>query len=237
MDNLVLRSALVTQNITKNIVSTDRGQLLEWASAALAERQTFNLDRRTIAIGGSEEIWLHDLLANPTPEWFAMIVSMHDSLEMMISASRPQNILTFNAGIGAGMHVWAKENSAKITFMNNSQLDVYEQHMMSLCPQYTLPEYDAIGVDDLEAGIEEKFDFIFAMAYDIISDPELQQLCVDALAPNGILYIALANNGSKLYRDGYHTHPYADIHEFLKSCDGYTYHNTSHYGFTVFVKN
>jgi hypothetical protein len=199
---------------------------------------SFNVDRRTIAIGGNEEIWLHNLFSDPTPVWWSMIRSVNDAAEMAVAMSRPQNILSFNAGIVPGMYKWLNQNpTAKMTFINNTQLDAYEQHVMSAAPEHTIANYSAISIDELESGIEDKFDFIFAMAYEIVSDPEIQQLCVNALASNGILYIALSNNGSKLYRDGYHTHPYADVHEFLKTCDGVTYHIPDQYGFTVFVKN
>ena len=240
MDNLVLRSALVSQYLSNGLVDSEyaRETTTESSNAIAAERASFNADRRTIAIGGSEEIWLHDLLANATPEWWSMIRSVQDALEMMVIASRPQNILSFNAGIGAGMHKWANQNpSTKVTFINNAHLDAYEQHMMVAAPEHASAEYDVISVDELENVIEEKFDFIFAMAFDIVSDPEVQQLCVNALASHGILYIALSNNGSKVYRDGYHTHPYADVHEFLKLCNGVTYHIPDQYGFTVFIKN
>ena len=91
MDNLVLRSALVAQHISNSVLSDYIGPISEWASSALVERQTFNIDRRTVAVGGSEEVWLHDLMANPTTEWFSMIMSMNNSLEMMVTASKPRS--------------------------------------------------------------------------------------------------------------------------------------------------
>jgi hypothetical protein len=52
-----------------------------------------------------------------------------------------------------------------MTFINNTHLDAYEQHMMTAAPEHTSAEYDVISIDELEAGIEDKFDFIFVLAF------------------------------------------------------------------------
>lgn len=241
MDNSVLRTAMVTHNLNKTVIA-DLDTVTQYHSDAaettLAERAAFGVDRRTVAIGGSEEFWMIDLLRNPTREWMSVVVSMNDSVELMLGTKKPKNILALSAGMVAGAYAWINENpGTKLTLINDYQLDMYEQHMMPQSDVYTVASYDVIDHDDLRAGVDDKFDFILSLPWDIMSDREVQKLCVDSLAPGGILFVALTNNGTKLYRDDFHTHPYADMHKFLHSCDGLTYHNPALYGFTVFIKN
>ena len=244
MDNAVIRTATVSRLVSKTLLNQRYDEEKTFhedsSSAVLAERATFNMDRRTIAIGGSEEIWLHDLFNNMDPSWYEMILSVNDPAEMAILIKNPKNILTFDPGLGSGLYVWFKEKAepgTKMTFVNGPALDVFEQHMLNINELHVLPEYSVIDYDDLENGIEEKFDYIHCFAWDIVSDPDVQRQCVDALAPGGVLYVGLTNNGTKLYRDAYHSHPYAEFHENLAAMDGHTYHVPALYGYTVFIKN
>lgn len=232
---------MVAQQLSRGIIpNPDDARVFhsESATSALSEQASFNMDRRTVAIGGNEELWLNDLLSGATTTWFSMLRSMNDSLELMVATKKPTKILSLTPGIGAGMYEWINENpTAKLTLINSPQLDVYEQHMMATSEVFTVANYDVIDFDDLETAACGQFDFIVVAAYDIVSDPEVQKWAVDALESGGLLYVALANNGGKLYRDDYHSHPYADLHQFLISCDGLTYHVPAHYGYTVFIKN
>ena len=241
MDNSVIRSAMVTQHLNKTLIVDQASAIqfhTDYATTTLAERASFNVDRRTVAIGGSEEFWMTDLFKEPSLEWGAMIRSMNDSIELMLQVKNPTNLLYMSPGPVTSAYVWANAHpSANLTLMNSYQLDAYEQHQVTISSEYAASEYDVINYSDLEAGVEDKFDFIMSMPWDIVSDPEVQKWCVDALAPGGILMVALTNNGTKLYKDDFHTHPYHAMHEFFHSCNGYTYHNTGHYGYTVFVKN
>jgi SAM-dependent methyltransferase len=244
VDNSVIRTATVTRLVSGTLLNNKHDEAKTFhedsSAAILAERTGFNIDRRTIAIGGSEEIWLHDLLNQMDPSWFEMIRSTNEPAEMALLMKSPKNLLVFGPGLGSGLYVWLKEKSepgTKITFVNGPALDAFEQHMLGLNEPHSLEQYDVIDYEDLESGIEDKFDFIHCFAWDIVSDPEVQQWCVDALAPGGVLYVALTNNGTKLYRDAYHSHPYAEFHENLRNSDGNTYHVPALYGHTVFIKN
>lgn len=232
---------MVTQHLNKTLIADDADTVqfyADYVEPLLAERASFNVDRRVVAIGGSEEFWIADLLKNPTPEWSAMLSSMNDSMELLLQVKNPTNVLYMAAGSFPNTYAWVNANpSAKLTFMNNYVLDAYEQHLLPIGGDYAVSDYNVIDYSDLEAGVEDKFDFIMSMSWDIVSDPEIQKWCTDALAPGGILMVALTNNGTKLYKDDFHTHPYHAMHEFFHSCDGHTYHNPAHYGFTVFVKN
>jgi hypothetical protein len=61
--------------------------------------------------------------------------------------------------------------------------------------------------------------------------------CIEALAANGVLLINFNNNSGKLYRDDFWFHPNNEMHQILKSYDGFVFHDSGQYGFTVFVKN
>jgi hypothetical protein len=245
VDNTVIRTATVARLLSTTLFdkdSLDEGKLFHEDSSAaiLNERAGFNIDRRTIAIGGSEEIWLQDLLNQMDPSWFEMIKSVSDPIEMALLMKKPKNILSFAPGLGTGFYVWLTtiaEPDTKVTFVNNPTLDAFEQHMLNKNDVHTIGEYSVIDYEDLEDGIDEKYDFIMTMAWDIVSDPEIQRQCVDALAPGGVMYTALTNNGSKLYRDAFHSHPYAEFHSNLGGMDGHTYHVPALYGHTIFIKN
>ena len=244
MDNIVLRTATVTRLISNTLVTSnfEEGKTYREDSSALAlaEYATFNIDRRTIAIGGSEEIWLFDLMNKMDPSWYEMINSVQTITEMAFLIKNPRKILSFCASIPSTMCLWLSnmaDPETELTFVNNPMLDAYEQHMIPISDTHTYSKYSVIDYDDLENGIEDKYDFITAMAWDIVSDPDLQRQAVDALAPGGILCVALTNNGGRLYTDAYHEHPYTEFHENLGKMDGYVYHIPALYAHTLFIKN
>lgn len=244
MDNTVIRTATVARLLSTTLLKDthDEAKLFHEDSSAaiLSERAGFNVDRRTVAIGGSEEIWLHDLLNQMDPSWFEMIRSTNEPAELALLMKSPRNLLVFGPGLGSGLYTWLKEKAhedTKITFVNGPALDAFEQHMLGLNEVHSLIEYSVIDYEDLEAGTADKFDFIHCFAWDVVSDPDIQRQCVEALAPGGVMYTALTNNGTKLYRDDFHSHPYAEFHANLGNMDGHTYHVPALYGHTIFIKN
>lgn len=245
VDNYMLRSSMVSVLLSRGFDSDIQASRLvqeDVAKAVLAELQNYSIDRRTIAIGGSEEIWLNDLMSNTEDSWFSLIHGAHNYIEMMLLAKKPQKILCITSGIALCINTWANSmpsGSVEVTFMNSHGLYAYENYLTNISSSHVLDDYYVVDYQDIVdcAYPEDKYDFIFATAWDIVSDTKLQDACVDSLNSDGILFVSATNNGTKLYRDSFHSHPYSQFHRNLMSKDGCTYHIPAHYGFTVFSKS
>jgi hypothetical protein len=209
------------------------------AIAVTAERDSFNIDKRLIATGANEEIFLQDLVINAQDEWWQVMKTCANSLEIVLLTQKPKKILTFSPLNHISIYGWVMQSNADLTFVNSTALAEFEQHALGQHKLYELSDYSSIEISDLEDGLDEqdKFDFISAAAWDLSGDPALVRSCVDALAPGGVLHITQSNHGTRMYRNSYHSHPYAEFHKILTDSDGYTYHVSELYGFTVFIKN
>ena len=181
MDNEALRIAMVSRLASNTLIRNEKIEDArifqeDSAKAIVAERATFNIDRRNVAIGGTPEIWIHDQISYMDQPWFDLITSLNEPAEMLLMAKQPKNILVFSPGMGSGLYIWLKERSllgTKITFMNNPALDAFEQHILGRNDPHTLDDYSVIEYADLENWNDEKFDFIHTYAWDIVSDPEV----------------------------------------------------------------
>jgi len=244
VDNIVLRTAGVITLLSNTMLTKKNDEVLAYlqdsSSRILEYRNNLNIDRRTVAIGGSEEIWLQDLLHSMDPSWYNIIRSSGDQLEMLLLSKMPKNVLYTSPGLIPSLFIWLKDyalEGTKLTFLNNVALDTFEQHMYELDDMHSIEEYGAIDYDYLETDIEDKFDFIFGIAWEMVSEPDFVRHCINSLAPGGILHVGLTSNNSKIYRDAYHSHPFYHFHEVLKESDGLTYHDSSIYGSTTFIKS
>lgn len=241
----MLRSSMVSVLLSNGFdsdIQESRAAQEDVAKAVLAELQQYGIDRRTVAIGGSEEIWLNDLMSSTEDSWFSLIHGAHNYIEMMLLTKKPEKILCITSGIALCINTWANsmpEGAVEVTFMNSHGLYAYENYLTEISPAHALRDYYVVDYQDIvdESYPEDRYDFIFATAWDIVSDARLQDTCVNLLNEGGVLFVSATNNGTKLYRDSFHSHPYAQFHRNLMSKDGYTYHVPAHYGFTVFSKS
>ena len=247
MDNSILRLALVSNWLSSTMGGspanvTFRDMVSDIATSIITERDSFNIDNRLIATGANEEIFLQQLAKNAPDEWWQVLKSSKNSLEIMLLVRKPKKILSFSAQDSLCVFGWLKrpENSdAGITLVNNTKLYEFEQHIYKKYLPFMLDDYSSLELSDLEDGLEEqdKFDLISASAWDLSGDPDLVRSCVNALTPGGVLNITNSNHGTRIYRNSYHAHPYAEFHKILTDSDGYTYHVSELYGYTIFIKN
>ena len=247
MDNSIIRVAHVSNWLSYTFGETPeftrwRDQYSDIATAIVAERDSFNIDKRLIATGANEEIFLQDLLVNAQDEWWQVLQTSSHGLEIILLTRKPKKILTFCGGQKLAIFVsllFPENSDAHLTFINNTALAEFEQHIHGKYEVYKLNDYSSIELGDLEDGLEEqdKFDLISVMAYDLSGDPDIVRNCVNALAPGGVLHIGVSNHATRIYRNSYHSHPYAEFHKILTDSDGYTYHVSALYGYTVFIKN
>ena len=250
MDNTILRMSLVSEFLSSTMLDNgtfgdDFSQTQsEAATAILNERAAYSVDKRIVAVGGggNGEIFLYDLFKDAENEWFSLLKRVSASVESFLLAKNPKRILSSVPGTPAGLYSWINNEPAAVphlTFMNNTFLDAFEQHMYGVHDQYTIDDYDVIDYEDLQNGIEEseKFDMIILMVWDVLGEPDLLKKYVDSLAPGGILHIASTNDSTRIYRNSYHSHPHTELHTVLKTLDGHTFHVSEFYGYTVFIKN
>lgn len=239
----MLRSSMVSTLLSSGIIGdgTLEKSVHEDTAARLREELAqYAIDRRTIAIGGSEEIWQNDLFSSMEDAWWSLILGISNYAEMILLTKQPKSILCITPSMVIGTYVWAnKHQDVDVTFMNSHGLYVYENHLAPYSEKHALTDYSVVDYQDIvenSVGVGT-YDYIYAVAWDIVSDRAMQDACVNILNPGGVLFVSLTNNGTKLYRDSYHSHPYTAFHTNLKSKNGSIFHVPAHYGFTVFSKD
>ncbi|NDB03248.1 MAG: hypothetical protein EBY38_06240 [Flavobacteriaceae bacterium] len=238
MSNSVLQTAIISKLISKPLASTSEKKLSDIegdiAKRVVNYRLSLNLDRRNVAIAGTQSIWIWDQYMNMEPEWQAVVESSYIEHEHVLMLKKPQSILAFDSYASGLAEYKSMYPDTEITFMNNDVLAEFEQHVRDYEPGY---DYDYSVIDFSDLGTE-KFDLIQGFGWNFMHSPETVLGCVESLNPGGALLISLSNNSAKLYtRANYHAHPYVDIHRLLEKCDGFLYHVASGYGTTTFIKN
>jgi hypothetical protein len=251
MDNKQLRTAMVAASISKymstilgengvEIASTERFEafknIKDW-------RATLNLDLSIAARGATEGLWYIDQAATPESPWAEMMVTTYSPYEMITSVKKPGKILTFNPDLSpAPIFQKIKFPSTDIYFVNNQALWNFENFIRDQSMEidgkpYADIDYSVVDKSEIGQGEAVDFDLITMQAHECSSNGQILIKCIESLASNGVLLINVTNNSAKLYRDDFWFHPHNEMHQILKSYDGFVFHESGQYGFTVFVKN
>jgi hypothetical protein len=251
MDNRQLRTAMVSRLIGKNPIesifpdSTEEilSLISEMASNVTEWRKSVEgLTMSIAARGGSDGCWYIDLIANFQTGFKELLARSDDALASYAFAKLPQKALFFTPDAMTTMYSLKHEHpETEIHFVNTQSLYNYEtfardSSVVGGPDSYRDIDYSVVERDEIGSGDASGYDFIQVAAWDAVYDLEILNKCVDALSSNGVLYVMSTNHSGKIYRDDAKMHPYYGAHELLNSKDGYTYHNSDTYGFTVFTK-
>ena len=241
MDNFAIRSALVTQQSSKAMMSTNLDFsviMSEAGEAASAWLTSINIDKRNVAVGGLNTYWIYELIKKMEPEWAAIIESEYIAQEQVLMTRKPNSVLF----VDADNMLWAVYKNrfpdTELCFVNNHTLFFMENVANNLDYQGAklseISGYDVVDSGDIG---NHKFDMAICWAWSIVGSDKMINDLVDSLNPGGVLLIGMSNHNTKLYREDFHIHPYSSIHTILQNSDGNTYHLANGYGQTVFVKN
>jgi hypothetical protein len=252
MDNKQLRTAMVTASISKYMATTILGEdgvriaateRFESAKNIQNWRATLNLDLSIAARGATEGLWYIDQLVTPESPWADMMVVAQGPIELMMCTKTPNKILAFNPD-QAPTPIFQKIRfpSTEVCFVNNQALWNFEHFVRDQSMEidgkpYADIDYSVVDKSEIGQGEAVDFDLITMQAFECNSNGQLLIDCIEALAANGVLLINFNNNSGKLYRDDFWFHPHNEMHQILKSYDGFVFHDSAQYGFTVFVKN
>jgi hypothetical protein len=249
MDNRQLRTAMVTKALSSTPMDKMTGsfedvtsEVFEAAQRVFQWRTSLNLNLSIAVRGSREGSWYIDLIIDPQTGWKELLTNIHNSIELMMCAKKPQKVLFFNPDMWSSQFIQKKLHpEIDVNFVNNNALWNFESFLRDESAvvdgkswrdiDYGVLLPDEIGND------ENTFDFIQIMGHDASENLSVLRGCVDSLVSGGVLLINSTNNAGKLYRDDYWFHPMNEIHEILKSSEGHTFHNSESYGFTAFVKS
>jgi hypothetical protein len=249
MDNKQLRTAMVTKALSKTPMDSLTGsymdvatEVFEMSEKAQSWRKTVGLNMSIAARGSREGSWYVDLIVNPQSGWRELLINMHSAMELLVCAKKPSKVLFFNPDIWSSPFLQKNDNQdISVNFVNNQSLYNYEQFLRDDAMQvggksYRDIDYGVCTIDEIGKNLCVNFDFIQMMGFEAMEDLSIAESCISALSPGGMLVILFSNNSGKLYRDDYWFHPMNEIHELLKKSEGYTFHSSEAYGYTVFVK-
>jgi hypothetical protein len=194
------------------------------------------------ARGGGDGCWYIDLASTPQSGFRELLLRADDALASYLFPKSPSKVLYFTSDALTSVYAFKKIfPETEIHFVNTQSLHNYEnfsrdESLIDGPVGYRDIDYSVVDRMEIGKGESTEYDFIQVAAWDVVYDIQLLSKCVDALASGGVLYVMSTNHSGKLYRDDVKLHPYFDIHNLLKKKDGYTYHNSDAYGFTVFTK-
>ena len=257
MDNKQMRTSMVSRLVAKSpteylatVNTLEENDLIngavELSESVYAWRNTIpGLSKSIAARGAAEGTWYIDLCRSPETGWRETWTRTDDSLSNYLFIKNPTKVLSFLPDLLTCIFTYKEVNAeCEIHFFNNQSLSNYEKFATSTSTvvsgkNFRDIDYSVVDFDEISQGDASDYDFIQLMSWDIWdvdNSNELLQKCINALAPNGVMHIGGTNNSAKLYRDNYHAHPLNDLHDFLKTQNGYTYHNSENYGYTIFTK-
>ena len=251
MDNKQLRTAMVALSMSRYMGSMLGEDGVNVAVDEKAEgfqrihdwRTSLNLDLSIAARGATEGLWYIDLVLSPEPAWADFMAAALAPHEMMVSVKKPNKMLVFNPDQSpAPLFQKIKFPSTEVCFVNCQALWNFEQFLRDQSPlfegkPYADIDYSVVDISEIGQGEARDFDLITMHAYDCNTNKEVLIKSVEALASGGVLLINVNNNSGKLYRDDYWFHPYNEMHEVLKSYEGFIFHDSAQHGYTVFVKD
>lgn len=251
MDNKQLRTAMVAAAMSKYMATTLGENGTEIVSTEIFEafknikdwRTTLNLDLSIAARGATAGLWYVDQASTPVSPWSDMILTTLTTHELITSVKKPGKVLTFNPDtVPAVIFQKIKFPSTEIYFVNNQPLWNFENFMRDQSMQidgkpYADVDYSVVDKSEIGQGEAVDFDLITMNVYECNSNSQILIKCIESLAPSGVLLINAVNDSAKLYRDDFFFHPHNEMHKILKSYDGFVFHESGQYGFTVFVKN
>jgi len=203
------------------------------------------LSKSIAARGAAEGTWYIDLNRAPETGWRQTWMRTDDSIANYLFITKPAKILSFLPDLLTCIFVWKEMNpESEIHFVNSQSLSNYEKFASNSSvvingKNFRDIDYSVVNCDEISENEASNYDFIQLTSWDIwdvSGEHNLLSRCIQSLSTGGVLHIGGMNNSGKLYRDNYHAHPLNDIHEFLKTQNGFTYHNAENYGYTVFTK-
>jgi len=249
MDNKQLRTAMVTKALSKTPMDSLTGsymdiveEVFEMSEKVKTWRGTVGLDQSISTRGSREGSWYIDLMVDPQSGWKELLTNMHNAIELLMCAKKPSKVLFFNPDMWSSPFIQKIDNTdMDVNFVNNQSLYNFEQFLRDGAMQisgksYRDIDYGVCTIDEIGQNSCINFDFIQIQGFEVMEDLSIAERCVSALSSGGILTIVSSNNSGKLYRDDYWFHPMNEVHELLKNSQGYTFHSSEAYGYTVFVK-
>lgn len=251
MDNKQLRTAMssriVGRSTTEYIFPGHEddaiSQVSEMAEKVKEWRNSVDgLGLSIAARGSGDGCWYIDLTSTLHGGFRELLTRADDALGSYLFSKNPSKVLFFTSD--ALTSIYALKNifpETEIHFVNTQSLYNYEnfsrdESLINGPVGYRDIEYTVVDRVEIGEGESTGYNFIQVAAWDVVYDISLLDKCVDSLASGGVLYVVSTNHSAKLYRDDVKMHPYFDMHNLLKNKDGYTYHNSDAYGFTVFIK-
>ena len=250
MDNKQLRTAIVSRMVGKGTSDSLPGmedvigsQISEMAGKVKEWRNSVDgLGLSIAARGSGDGCWYIDLASALQSGFYELLSRADDALGSYLFSKNPSKVLFFTSDALTAIYAFKnKFPETEIHFVNTQSLYNYEnfsrdESLVDGPIGYRDIEYNVVNREEIGEGESTGYNFIQVAAWDVVYDISLLNSCVDSLSSGGVLYVMSTNHSGKLYRDDAKMHPYFDMHNLLKNKDGYTYHNSDAYGFTIFIK-
>lgn len=210
----------------------------DFANAAKAFNDTLTYDRRAIATGADPTLYVEDVFATTSSEWFdSLYVYLEHYLQMFYQIKKPKKILVHSPSTSFGLVAVAANDGCELSFVNNKYLYNFENFILKNDDYPFNTSYNVYDIQDIENLEEETFDMITFTSVDILINDVLQEKLVKALNKGGIMIIFSINDYTLFYDQEYHINPVMNLFSITDNPDINLYHMTNNYGYNIIIKN
>ena len=203
---------------------------------------TFNFDRRAIAIGIDPYLELWDSYDNPHPEWAAWLWSHGLMRRMMLSTATWSTMLSAYCDPSQALLDHLADPAKTVTYVNNLDFAVFERFIKNDAEISAQDlSYSVIdGQDVLDGSHSGEYDFIECSIGNLLS-PTMAFVdgYLDALAPGGTWMITNTSGYRKIYTERYYSlHHYVRHQKYLQNQAGISvFHIPIDLGYTIIRKD
>jgi len=214
----------------------------DFTSQTKALLDTFNPDRRAIAIGIDPYLELWDTYDNPHPEWAAWLWSHALMRRMLLSTATWSTALWTYTDAGEWFIDYLTDPSKEVTYVNNLEFAVFERFVKGDATiQERGPSYAVVDSQDILSGDHSgEYDFVETNIGNLMSPTmKFVDAYLDAMAPGGTMLIMNTSGFRKVYIERFYSlHHYVRIQKHILSKSGYNvFHIPIDLGFTIIRKD
>jgi hypothetical protein len=242
LGNRYLISNVLARNLSVDLI--DRLEIdyetiySDFANAAKAFNDTLTYDKRAIATGADPTLYVEDVFATTSSEWFDnLYVYLEHYSQMFYQIKKPKKILVHAPSASFGLVAAAANDGCELSFVNNKYLYNFENFILKNNDYPFNSSYNVYDLQDIENLEEETFDMITFSSVDILINDILQEKLIKALNKGGIMIIFSINDGTLFYDQEYHINPIMNLFSITDNQDINLYHMTNNYGYNIIIKN